>query len=508
MEQPCPTPARPALSTRALVLLFVLALGLRLGLLSAGPWQDAQRAILDDSARYLTLADNLLHYHTFGLQHEEGPPWSSLEDLRRGNGTLPPADANGIRPESFRTPVYPLFIALVRAAFDDRRAVLAAQCVLGAFLACLVAEIAMALAISRRGAMVAGLLWAIHPGLITFDNVFMTESLFNVCTVLSLFVACRARSAAGWSAAGGLVGIAGLVRPLGLLYLPAALLLSMRQTRSRAAAAAWVAVVAVLPSAVWAVRNYEVGEGLRVSWCGDATGLFYFDGYSISEERGEDWLRAWRQRNDEILARLAPRIEPGMDVFTEARRLALEELRQRPATVLRVVAKSDVKLYVDHSLGIVSGLLGIPYEPSNLFSRLVLRQQTATAVKSETALALALAWVVGNIAMALAALWALVLAVKRRAFLLLAVCGVTLTLFTVATMSQGLERFRMPIMLPLILLTGSLWGRARVQSAHDEEEAGEAADAERIVAARITTVCPEPYATTGEDASQPVPLRG
>jgi hypothetical protein len=506
MEPTCPRSSPPALARRARAFLFVLALGLRLALLGAGPWQDPQRAMLDDSTRYRTLADNLLRYQTFGLLHEEGPPWSGLEDLRRANGTLPAADANGLRPESFRTPAYPTFIALIQAVCDDPRAVLAAQCVLGALLACLIAEIALALTISRRGAFVAGLLWAIHPALITFDNVFLTESLFNVCTVLSLFVACRARTAAGWSAAGALVGIAGLVRPLGLLYLPAVLLVSLRQTRSRVAAAAWVTLVAVLPSALWAIRNYEAGEGLRVSWCGDATALFHFNGYSISEERGEDWLRAWPKRNQEILARLATRIEPGMDVFSATRRLAWEELCQRPAIVLRVLAKSDVKLYVDHSLGITSGLLGIPYEPSNLFARLVLREQTASDVKSSTAMVLALAWVIGNVAMALVSLWAMVLAVKRRSFLLLAVCGFTLLLFSVATMSQGLERFRMPILLPLCLLTGSLCGLAPQRLAKDRgDAAGVSEEDVQIVSTKVATSCPV-AAGVGDELTEAFPV--
>ena len=93
-------------------------------------------------------------------------------------------------------------------------------------LASLVAVIAAALGLTRQGAIVAGLLWALHPGLVFRDSVFATESLFNVCTVASVFFATRRASWFSVLATGLLIGIAGLVRPLGLLYLPAALVLT------------------------------------------------------------------------------------------------------------------------------------------------------------------------------------------------------------------------------------------------------------------------------------------
>lgn len=467
--------ANTPLSRRVYLFLFAVALALRAVVLFAGPWADPGRAWMGDSGRYLLLADNLRLYHTFGMAQEEGPPWSGLAKLRAANGTLPGPDANGLRPDSFRTPGYPFFIAAIQTLTGDVRAVLVVQCILGALLACLVAGIAAALGIPRHGALAAGLLWAFHPGLITFDLVFMTECLFNICVVAGLFVATRSRSALGFAVAGLLIGAAGLVRPLGLLYLPAALALVWPNARSRLAAGGLVALLAVVPSALWAARNYTVGEGYRVSWVGDATSLFYFASYPISEERGEDWLGAWPRRNQELLARLGQRIEPGDDVFTQARRLAAEEMRARPTAVARVLAKSQVKLYLDHSLPVLCDLLGIPYQSSNLFARLGLGQQVAAEIKSPALLAVALGWVLLNVAIVLAALVGLGRALKRRSYQLLIVCGLTMTLFMVATMSQGLERFRMPVMLPLVLLIGSLWGVRSSQSKEQESRDREGA---------------------------------
>src|SRR5262245_27555737 len=146
-------PSVRALSRRAVVGLFALALVLRLALLLVGPWRDPERAKGADSGRYLLLADNLRKYHTFGMHEEEpAPACRNIERIREANGTLPPRDANGLRPEGMLTPGYPGFIAIVFSVVADLRAVLVAQCLLGAFLTCLVPSIALALGISRRGA--------------------------------------------------------------------------------------------------------------------------------------------------------------------------------------------------------------------------------------------------------------------------------------------------------------------------------------------------------------------
>jgi hypothetical protein len=115
-------------------------------------------------------------------------------------------------PEGLRTPGYPAFLAAIRALGGDARAILVAQCLLGALLACLVPAIGTALGLSLRGAFVAGLLYALHPVLILFDCLVLTEGLFNVCTVAALYLATRPASGWNWFLAAGLIGLAGLVR--------------------------------------------------------------------------------------------------------------------------------------------------------------------------------------------------------------------------------------------------------------------------------------------------------
>jgi hypothetical protein len=436
-------------------VLALIALAPRAALLAAGPLADPARAVTDDSVRYLSLADNLRRFGTFAKAHEDGRVHEALARLRAANGTLPPADEHGLRPEEFRTPGYPAFLAL--AATWDVRVALVCQCLLGAALAPAVAAVALGFGLSRRAAFVAGLVWALHPGLVVFDCLLLTESLFNACVVAALLAAARARAWPGWLASGLGLGAAGLVRPLGALYLPFVLALAWQRGQLRWRVAALLALAALAPPGLWACRNRAVGGGLRVATVGSVNLLFYTAAYAISEERGEDWLGSWPARVDELADRLGERVGPGEDVFAAADRLALEELAARPGPAARVVLKSSAKLAVDHSLGDAARLLGLTYRPTGLFSRLVLGGAGGGG-GSAAAAAAALAWTGLNAALALAALVGLARAARGGPASLALACGVTILLFTAATASVGLERMRLPIMPAVCLLVGRAAG--------------------------------------------------
>jgi hypothetical protein len=454
----------PNLTIRHLACLFGLAIVPRLLLLGFGPWQDLERAMQPDSYRYLLLAENLREHRTFGLLGPGGLVHQSVVRLRAENGTLPPTDANGLRPESFRTPGYPAFIALVQSLGGGIRTVLLIQCLMGAAMAGLAALIGQSLGLSARGALLVGLLWALHPGLIVFDCVLLTESLFNAVAVTGLFLACRLHSPWGLIGAGLLLGVATLVRPLGVLYIPAALALAWPQVRFRAVAVVILAVAAFLPPTLWAFRNQAVNEGFRVTTVGDLNLLYYTAAYAISEERREDWLESWPTRVDGLTNRLSRRLKPGEDVVTAARRLAWDQIRQRPKSVLKIQAKSWLKLFVDHSLPTAAETLGIAYRPSGLFSNLIMNSEPRPQGPQGNSIAssiLALGWMSINCLIAVAAVIGANRALHRRDWRLFVFDVVSILLFTLATGSVGLERFRLPMMLPLFVLAACLFSADR-----------------------------------------------
>jgi hypothetical protein len=435
-------------------LVFGLALLLRLGLLACGPWQDQERALAPDSPRMVLLTHNLLTHGTYGKAEEDGLVHQAVARLRAANGTLPPADENGLRPESFRPPGYPFFLAGVAWLAQDLRWALVAQCLFGAAAAWMAAELAWALGCSPRGSLVVGLLWSAQPGLVVHDTLLLTESSFNFLVVLALFLAARGRSPWNWVVSGTLLGLAGLVRPLAVLYEPLVLAVAWQRGNFRWTLGGVQLLLILLPSGLWAARNQAVGEGFRVSTVPEINLLYYTAAYAISEERGEDWLGSWPGRVEELSERLGTRLRPGEDVFYAARALAVEEVKARPGVAVRVQAMAALKLFTDHSVGSVHSVLGRRYVPSGLFSRLVSRGPTDAAGANWGMVAAAAAWVGLNVGIAAGAMLGLVNGCRRRRYALVLACAVVVLLFTLATGSVGLERMRMPLLLPMLLLNG------------------------------------------------------
>ena len=111
-------------------------------------------------------------------------------------------------------------------------------------------------------AKLAAALVALHPGLIAYSPLVMTEVLATLLLLSAgLSLLAFPRSLRGYLIAGGLLGIATLVRPESLLALPLLLVFGGRpygKTLLRVAAAAALAFVVILP---WTYRNCQKLDG-------------------------------------------------------------------------------------------------------------------------------------------------------------------------------------------------------------------------------------------------------
>ncbi|HEX6989488.1 MAG TPA: glycosyltransferase family 39 protein [Bacillota bacterium] len=127
-------------------------------------------------------------------------------------------------PNAYVTPGYPLFLAALYSVFGWREAspvtaVLWVQVVLDALTAGLIVLAGRRLG-SRRAGVVAGVAWALYPGLVFLPLYLLTETLFLFLLVLLTLVLLRAvdesggRSGRWWAAVGGLAALVALVRPV------------------------------------------------------------------------------------------------------------------------------------------------------------------------------------------------------------------------------------------------------------------------------------------------------
>jgi hypothetical protein len=189
--------------TSALVLVFVIAFGLRAAH-TASIARPPLGGILVQDAR---------HYHEV-----------ALELL----GTAPPSAPPG---PSFTNPGYPFFVATVYAVAGPRpAAVLTLQAALGALGAVLLALAGRRLLDDDAASLAAGLLYAVHTSAIFYDGLLLIPSLTNVLiagALAGILVPQTGRGRLlGASLCGLALGATGLLRANALLFVPAAAILT------------------------------------------------------------------------------------------------------------------------------------------------------------------------------------------------------------------------------------------------------------------------------------------
>ncbi|MEO8904910.1 MAG: glycosyltransferase family 39 protein [Polyangiaceae bacterium] len=158
---------------------------------------------------------------------------------------------------------YPALLGLVYALFGPRPAVaMVANAALGAF-AVFAGQRAVALRGTRRQALLAGLLLALHPGLVCYTPALMTEGVSAELLVIAAWLALRVGSGRGrlgrLALLGACLGVLTLIRPQLLILAPVFGFFSCNsgqpQYRERALRALFVGLMAVAVCLPWTLRN-------------------------------------------------------------------------------------------------------------------------------------------------------------------------------------------------------------------------------------------------------------
>ena len=453
---------------RWIVGIAATALVLRLTLFAAGPAAVPDRAFDPDSPRYIELARNLSRYGRFGKAEERtGAVHAPLARLRESRGEIEPRDDRGLRPEIFRTPGYPFFIALLSTAGRPVASVLVAQAFLSTTGVVLVFLIGRRLFDSARAGLIASAIVALHPADIVASNSVLGETLFTTLLLSGLwFVLARKRPASSAGLGGILIGLSVLVRPISILVGPAlaAWMLATRPCRATAGRAALVTVLSIAPAAAWMARNHSVGFGFRLSSVPTINALFYTAAYmDIRAARG-DTSADWPATVDRTFDRLRRDVRPGeVDTFDTMRRLALTRIAKAPLLYGKVLASSALKFLTDHSAGTLWARLGQAYRPTGLRDHLL--RGEVSMPDANPALLVALAWTGWNALLALLAAAGLLWMICRRHWAPLLLLGGILLYFLLATQANGLERFRLPVLgiqalAVAVLVVGRSTGRS------------------------------------------------
>jgi hypothetical protein len=158
---------------------------------------------------------------------------------------------------------YPAVLAAFYAVLGASTFVaMAANAVVGAVGACAAALLAAASGATRKGALAAGLLVALHPAIVPYTAALMTEGVTASLLLMAAAAAARARAAPvpwrWWGTCGIALGVATLVRPQSLLLAPAFGALAVRAEcgwRRRGLAAVATTLIALACVAPWTARN-------------------------------------------------------------------------------------------------------------------------------------------------------------------------------------------------------------------------------------------------------------
>ncbi len=233
-----------------LLLIFVLALGLRLALVRIQYTSDLRNYQSGDYTLYRIGGEYI---------RDEGDLSNSLFLLR--------------------TPLFPLLVAALRV---DGLAVLLANVLIGASLAPLAVILARQLGLKPEPALIAGFITALDPASIGYSAWLGTEPLTNLMLILMCIallqgiVYSRGRAAVLWSAAAGLALVLSVLsRPAPYLLwigLSVALLIVYRRQWLPIAV---YALVSVLGIGAWVVHNGVLFDNYTVSSVGAYSMLYY-----------------------------------------------------------------------------------------------------------------------------------------------------------------------------------------------------------------------------------------
>ena len=300
-------------------MLTVAALCVRFAWVFLKPW------LAGDSQDYLTIAKNIRFHRTFSLTESATGPWL---------------------PTTFRPPLYPLFVSLFW--FKDAPPItplLVAQAFLGATTVALVYLIARD-RFSRSVALLSASFMIIAPMSGYFTAAILTETLFTFLMTLATFLWGRGFALA----AGSVLGIAALTRPVVLPFLiivPAlSLLPGNRSTRNKYLR---MALMGLAISSIWIVRNGVVFRHfIPIVSSGWGTNLLYgtidTELVGIKVWTGTDWA------NLDIRKHPLLQTDPGLDetekdhVFWQR---GVQRIELHPFHWIVVRSKQYPKLFLD-----------------------------------------------------------------------------------------------------------------------------------------------------------------
>jgi 4-amino-4-deoxy-L-arabinose transferase-like glycosyltransferase len=325
-------------------------------LLRCGLWlrvsQNPRLLIQSDGAGYEQIARNVIEGNGYSM--DGAPPYT---------------------PDMLRTPGYPLFIIATYLAVGYRpEVVVLLQNVLSLITLYVAYRLAVRLFGSKEG-LIAAALMSVDVGTIILANVTMTESLFMVLLVPATYCLFRGldspRGLAWMAAAGALLGLATLVRPVGvylvLLLLPFVWWSIRQPWRERLARALILLVTFALPLVPWSYRNLRTFGSPNILLAQSVT-LQYHAKYLRASLNHTTLAEQESYFDDEVRRDLAGRTVSLLEMDNLVRAKAQAYIAQHPLDYAVLFAKSVALMAVLPNTNFLANILGILDRPTGIIA--------------------------------------------------------------------------------------------------------------------------------------------
>ncbi len=415
------------------IILLALILRAILAIVAA---QHIQRAFVPDTQSYLRPALELL-----------------------STGTYPTDSA-------WRTPLYPLFVALVYwMAGTNPVFIIGIQVVVSTIGVVLTYFLGMRL-LPKPAALLAALLMAISVESITSAIYLMTETLFTFLFLGSMFSMVKVREQANWRwlvIAAILFGLSVLCRPIALYFPVLAVLILILDPHSRWSKRIQNGLVFLAVFAVvlfpWVLRNKVLYDLPTVTTISDYNLLFYnaaaveanlrgmseADIRPILQKRVDQTLIAWGEQNT------ARSVARAQDV------LAWQIIQAHPLRYLFLHLKSDLNNFLPDVTSLTE-ILGVTIGGKGTLS--ILNQHgLMTAVRYYFGNQLWLIWLMLPLILLLGIIFLFslagaIIAAREKSWYSLAILLLPVVYFMIIPGAASVPRFRVPAMPFFCLLAG------------------------------------------------------
>jgi 4-amino-4-deoxy-L-arabinose transferase-like glycosyltransferase len=394
------------------------------------------------------LAFAFLYWHDKPLTHDEREYLALAESVSAGRGfTYAPDHETGTAQQFGRAPAYPLFLAMIGGGAGGHTATPAqvklAQAILGALGVWVIGALARRAAGPHAGVAAAAVA-AVYPPLVWICAYVLSEALYSTVALVAVLLLDQAvdrtrASGDGPAAPGGIApaigaglaaGVAILVRPAMLFFVPLAALWLVAHRR-RALAASFV-LLAALIVAPWTYRNVRVYD--RFVLVASEGGVTFWTG-NHPLARGEGDLAANPDiKAAEIAFRAAHPGASAEELEPLYYREALRYITAHPGWWLLLLVRKA--FYTVVPAGPSYTLHSMLYRVSSIASYLVLLPFAVLGIRA----------------------WVRVPHRPEALFLLAASAVIVCLLFFPQ------ERFRIPVIDPTLIVCAGIWYGSRVQT--------------------------------------------